>query len=179
MDISLHNLATETFAPMLRSLSHVLAKGAEHAKAKNVDPAVLVAARLALDMYPLARQVQFACDQAKNSVARLMGQEPPKFADDETTIEELRARIAKTIAYLETASAADFAAADSREYDFPLPNDAGAIVMKADQFLRDWTLPHFYFHLVTAYDILRANGVEIGKRDYMGRVAAYIRPKQK
>jgi uncharacterized protein len=176
MEISLYSITTETFEPMLRSLSEVLDKGALSARARNIEPAVLINARLAPDMYPLVKQVLLACNHARDAVALLIGEQPPSFADNEQTFDELKARIASTIKYIESTRAAAFEGAENREVKFPLPNNAGSIVMNGFQFLRDWATPHFYFHLVTAYDILRQAGVEIGKRDYLGRVAAYIRP---
>jgi hypothetical protein len=174
MTISMHDLAIESFAPMLRALSEILDKGAAHAAAKNFDGSVLVGARLAPDMFSLAEQVQQACAHAKDSTARLIEQKPPDIESDDATIDALQARIEKTIAYLERVPAAAFAGAESKSIEIPLPNGA-AIVMSGAQYLRDWALPQFYFHLVTAYDILRHNGVDIGKRDYLSRVAAYIR----
>jgi len=167
-------MAIDTFVPMLRSLSNILDKGAEHAKAKTLDSAALVNARLAPDMYTLAQQVQLACDHAKDSTARFMGQEPPRFEDNEQTLDDLKARIARTIDYLQSARAAAFEGAEDCDIRIPLPNNA-AFEMKGVQFLRDWALPHFYFHVVTAYDILRHNGVDIGKRDYLSHVTGYIR----
>ncbi len=175
MKISVYTIAIETFTPMLRSLSNVLDKGAQHAIARNFDSAVLVNARLAPNMFPLVKQVQIACDHAKNSAARLMGQEPPRFEDNEQTLDELKARIAKTLDYLQSAHAAAFEGAEDRDIRIPLPNNL-VLEMKGLQFLRDWALPHFYFHVVTAYDILRHNGVDLGKRDYLSHVGGAIRP---
>jgi hypothetical protein len=159
---------------MLRALSEILGKGAQYAITKNFDSAVLVNARLVPDMYPLVKQVQLACDHAKDSTARLMGQEPPRFEDNEQSLDQLKARIATTIDYLGRAPAAAFEGAEDREIKIPIPNN-GAIEMNGFQFLRDWALPHFYFHVVTAYDILRHSGVELGKRDYLSRVGVYVR----
>ena len=172
----MYSMAKDSFVPMLRSFSGVLDKAAQHAEAKKIDPAVLVNARLAPDMFPLLRQVQIACDHAKGTVARLAGQEPPKFDDNERTFEELKARIAKTIAYVESVGEAAFDGAETREISFPLIDNL-ALYMNGVQFLRDWGLQHFYFHVVTGYDILRHNGVELGKREYMGHIAYAIRPK--
>jgi hypothetical protein len=169
-------MAIDTFVPMLRSLSELLDKGADHARAKKLDPASLVDARLAPDMFPLVQQVQIACDQAKNSTARLIGMEPPHFEDSEQTLDQLKTRIAATIDYLKGARAAAFEGAEDREIKISLPNDL-QLEMTGLQFLRDWSLPHFYFHIVTAYDILRHSGVEIGKRDYLSHIAAAIHPR--
>jgi uncharacterized protein len=174
MKISVYTIAIETFVPMLASLSKVLDQGAQHASARNFDSAVLVNARLAPDMFPLVKQVQIACDHAKNTAARLMGQEPPRFEDNEQTLDQLKARIAKTIDYLQSAPAAAFEGAEDRDIKLPLPNNA-RLQMTGLQFLRDWALPHFYFHVVTAFDILRHNGVNIGKRDYLSHIGGAIR----
>lgn len=176
MTSSLYASSVEAFLPMLRTLSTLLDKGAQHASAKGFDPAVLANARLAPDMFPLVRQVQIACDQAKNATARLMGQEPPPFTDDEQTLDDLKSRIARTIDFLEKARPAAFEGAGERDISMPLRNEL-VLEMKGFQFLRDWALPQFYFHVVTAYDILRHNGVEIGKRDFLGHAASSIRQR--
>jgi hypothetical protein len=169
-------MTIDTFVPMLRSLSKIFDKAIAHAKAKSFDGAVLANARLAPDMFPLVKQVQIACDTAKSGAARLMGREPPRFEDNEQTLEELKARIAKTIDYLEKADAGAFQGAEDRSISIPLPNDL-LLEMKGLQYLRDWALPHFYFHVVTAYDILRHNGVDIGKLDYLSHAGSAIRKR--
>jgi hypothetical protein len=171
-------MAIDTFVPMLRSLSTLLDKGAEHARAKGLDPDSLVNARLAPDMFPLAKQVQIACDQAKNGTARLIGQEPPRFEDNEKTLAELKARVVKTLAYVDAVRPAAFEGARNREIAFAL-NEEFTLEMDGVQFLRDWALPNFYFHIVTAYDILRHSGVEIGKRDYLTHAGYAIHPTSK
>jgi uncharacterized protein len=176
MKFPVHAMAIETFVPMLSTLSTLLDKGAEHASAKPIDAATLVSARLAPDMFPLVKQVQSACDHAKIAAARLTGREPPRFEDDEETLDQLKARIAKTIDYLKQTPATAFDGAEDRDIQLPL-SDTMVFEMKGFQFLRDWALPHFYFHLVTAYDILRHCGVDIGKRDYLSHVGKYIRPR--
>lgn len=173
MTVSIYTMSIDTFVPMLRSLSTLLDKGAEHARAKGLDPDSLVNARLAPDMFPLAKQVQIACDQAKNGTARLIGQEPPRFDDNEKTLTELKARIAKTLAYLDDIRPAHFEGARNRQIAFTL-NEELALDMDGVQYLRDWAIPHFYFHIVTAYAILRHSGVEIGKRDYLSHVGYAI-----
>jgi hypothetical protein len=179
MSISVHAIASGTFVPMLRSLSRVLDKGAAHADAKKFDPAVLVKARLAPDMFTLAQQVQLACHHAKDAMARLTGQDPPQYGSADETFDELKARIRSTIEALESTPAAAFEGAEDRDVVIPLPGGEMAFEMKGYQLLRDWALPHFYFHVVTAYDILRHNGVDIGKRDYVGNVSGYLRPQRK
>jgi uncharacterized protein len=120
-------------------------------------------------MFPLTRQVQIACDQAKNGSARLAGVEPPKFEDNETTIDQLKARIAKTIAFVKSVETKALDGAGGREITFPLgPTNKGH--MKGDDYLTHFVLPNFYFHLTAAYAILRACGVEVGKRDFLGQI---------
>jgi uncharacterized protein len=177
--ISIYAMAFETFAPMLRSLSGLLDKGAEHARAASMNPAALVEGRLAPDMYTLAQQVQLACDQAAGTIARLADQEPPKFESELKTIDDLKARIGRTLEYVQRTPETAFAGADDREIRIPIPEMSAEFVMTGVQFLRDWGLPHFYFHVVTAYDILRHNGVEIGKRDYLSYVGGYLRQLDK
>ncbi len=162
----MYSMSVEAFAPTLRALAKILDKAAQHASAKKLDPAVLVDARLAPDMYPLVKQVQIACDFAKNSTGRLVGQDPPRFEDNEKTLEELKARVAKTLDYLQSVRAGALEGSEDRDVKIPLPNGA-SLDFKGLSFLKDWALPNFYFHAVTAYDILRHNGVEIGKRDYL------------
>jgi uncharacterized protein len=169
-------MAIDSFVPMLRSLAKIFDKAAQHAKAKSFDGAVLANARLAPDMFPLTRQVQIACDMAKNGTARLMGKEPPKFEDNEQTLEELKARIERTIEYLEKADRRALQGAEDRDITIPFP-DGRVLETKGLQLLRDWSLPHFYFHVVTAYDILRHNGVDIGKFDYLSNAGGFIRER--
>ncbi|APR77777.1 Hypothetical protein A7982_03124 [Minicystis rosea] len=178
MKLSIHTMAVDTFIPMLRMLSHVLDRGAEHAREKAVDPSTLVEGHLAPDMYTLALQVRLACDHAQNGTAILIGQEPPRPKHtDEKTIDDLKARIAETIGYLESVPVSAFAAAEDRDIELPLQADL-AMQMNGARFLKDWALPHFYFHVVTAYDILRHSGVEIGKRDYLRHIGDAIRPRK-
>lgn len=167
-------MGIETFLPMLRTLSTLLDKGAQHAAAKKFDPAVLVNARLAPDMFPLSRQVQIACDHVKNGVARLTGREPPRFEDNEQTIDDLKARIARTIEYVQSIPADAFEGAEEREISLQLQGDM-VLEAKGLVYLREWAFPNFYFHVATAYDILRHNGVELGKRDFMSNFGASIR----
>jgi hypothetical protein len=166
-------MSTGTFVPMLRSLSQILEKAVQQASDKKIDLAALPSARLAPDMYPLTKQVQIACDHAKDATARLCGQEPPRFADDEQTIDDLKGRIAKTIQCIQRAPSAVLECAENSPILFPLIEN---LVFDSNgfEYLRDWALPHFYFHVVTAYDILRHNGVEIGKRDYLSHTGVHI-----
>jgi uncharacterized protein len=150
---------------MLSQLDTWLEKGIAHAKAKSFDPSVLLAARLAPDMYPLLRQVQAACDNAKFAAARLSGKEPPKHPDTEVTMDEARARIRTVIQYLDGFKAADFDGAEARLVALPFLE--GKVMLGSDYAL-ETAQPNFFFHVTTAYAILRHNGVDVGKRDYIG-----------
>lgn len=152
---------------MLGNLDGWLAKAAAHAGAKGADPDHWVDARLAIDQFTLAQQVQSACDTAKFAAARMTGKEAPSFADDEATMDELRERIAKTREYLGTFEASDFDGADDRVVPLPFLKGKGAL---AGEYLNSWALPNCYFHLCMVYAILRSNGVNVGKRDYIGGI---------
>jgi hypothetical protein len=150
---------------MLRNLSHLLEKGEQHAAARKFDAAALTTFRLAPDMLPFTRQVLIACDAAKNGVARISGVEAPKFEDKEATFPELRERVQKTIDYLATVPAQAMDGTEEKEITFPVgPNTR---TMQGQAYLTTWVLPNFFFHLTTAYAMLRHNGVEIGKSDYL------------
>jgi hypothetical protein len=150
---------------MLVNLDSWLEKGVLHAKAKGFDPAVLLAARLAPDQYPLLRQVQAACDHAKFLAARLSGKEAPKHPDVEQSIDDVRARIRTCVGYLDTFRSTDFDGAESRVVVLA---SFGGKTVKGSEFLLEMALPNLYFHVTTAYSILRHNGVELGKRDFLG-----------
>ena len=169
MKISVHALSADVFAHSLSNLAVLLEKGAAHAAARKFDPSVLVMARLAPDMFPLARQVQIACDLAKNSVARLAGLEPPKFEDTEKTLDELRSRIARTVDYIKGVPASAFEGAEERDIKVPAGPER-ILEFKGLTFLQRWAIPNVFFHITAAYSILRHNGVEIGKRDFLGAV---------
>lgn len=168
MKISVHALSIDLFTHTLGNLSALLEKGSAHAAAKKFDSSVLVGSRLAPDMLPLSKQIQIACDIAKNSAARLAGTEPPRFEDNEKTIEELRARIARTIDYLKSIPAG--ALEGSEERDIKVPAGERTLEFKGLAFVQRWAIPNVFFHVTTAYNILRHNGVEIGKRDYLGGI---------
>ena len=168
MPYSMSQTALPTFEIGLNALSGVLDKAVAFAAAKKVDAAVLLGYRLAPDMFALARQVQVACDQAKNGAARLAGTEAPKFEDTETTLEQLKERIAKTVAYLMTLDAKAIDASADREITFPLGPSKGQ--MMGGDYLNHFVLPNFYFHLTAAYAIMRHCGVEVGKRDFLGAI---------
>ncbi len=141
-------------------------KGVANAKTRGFDPNVFVGQRLAPDMLPFAKQVQLASDFAKNSMARLAGIDPPKFEDNEATMDELLARVKKTLAYLETVPAAALEGSEDRDIKIPLRDRT--VEFKGLPFLQSWALPNFFFHHVTAYNVLRHNGVDVGKRDFLG-----------
>src|SRR5512142_2628119 len=165
MKITVQAVTVDMFANSLNSLSALLEKGLAHATARKFDPSVLVNARLAPDMFPLSRQVQLACDLAKNSVARLAGLEPPKFEDTEKTFDELRARVARTIDYIKGVPASALEAAEDR--DITVPAGDRKFEFKGLPFLQRWAIPNVFFHVSMVYAILRHNGVEIGKRDFL------------
>jgi hypothetical protein len=168
MKINMHTMAVDTAVPALKVLSELLDKGLAHATAKKFEPSVLVDARLAPDMLPLNKQVQIACDMVKNGCARLAGVEAPRFEDTEVTIEELKARIAKTIDYVAALPADKFDGSEDRDIKIPLRDRT--LEMKGLPFLQRWLIPNFWFHVVTTYALLRHNGVEVGKRDFLGQI---------
>jgi uncharacterized protein len=166
MAISMYQASVPAFLQMLNSLSAILGKAEAYAAERKIDPAVLLGYRLAPDMFPLARQVQIATDHAKGCSARLAGVDVPKYADDETSFGALRERIARTIEFVE-----DFRPEDidgSGERDIALTAGTRELRFKGQQYLVNFALPNFYFHVTTAYDILRHCGVPIGKRDFLG-----------
>jgi uncharacterized protein len=166
MKISMYAMSHDVFKRALTQLLHVMEKGAANAKARSFDTSVLVAARLAPDMLSFAKQVQLTSDFAKNSVARLAGVDAPKFEDNETTMDELVARVKKTLDYIGTVPAAALEGSETREIKIPLRDRT--VEFKGLEFLQNWAIPNFFFHHVTAYNLLRHNGVDIGKRDFLG-----------
>lgn len=168
MPYSMSQSSLSVFEIGLGALGAVLDKAVAHATAKKVDPAVLLGWRLAPDMYALTRQVQIVCDQAKNGSARLAGVEPPKFEDTETTVEALKARIAKTLAFVKGLDAKAIDAAAGRDIVFPLGPAKGQ--MTGADYLNHFVLPNFYFHLTAAYAIVRNFGADVGKRDFLGAI---------
>jgi hypothetical protein len=169
MSFSMSQASLPVFEIGLNALSAVLDKAQAYAAAKKIDPSVLLNSRLSPDMFALTRQVQVAADQAKNGAARLAGVEPPRYEDNETTIEELKARLANTVAYLKTLNPAKIDAAADREITFPLGRNNNGH-MKGDDYLNHFVLPNFFFHRTAAYAILRHCGVDIGKRDFLGTI---------
>ena len=166
MTISMYQASAPRFAGILKNLSAILDKAKAHAEAKKIDELVLTSSRLFPDMYPLSRQVQIACDAAKGAVARLSGMEAPKHEDTEKTFDELKARIEKTLAFIATAKAAQIDGSEDKEIVLKL--QGRDVAFKGIQYLLGFVLPNFYFHATTTYNILRHNGVELGKRDFVG-----------
>jgi hypothetical protein len=166
MLITMHSASVPVFVRMLGNLGRWLDKAEAHAQARKFDTGVYLNARLAPDMLPFSKQIQIACDAAKFAVARLAGVESPKFEDNETTLAELRERIAKTVAYVQSVPAAQIDGTETK--DVVVPRRDGAITLKGEFYLKHFVLPNFYFHVTTAYALLRHNGVDLGKGDYLG-----------
>ena len=166
MPIDLHHAVSNTAIRGLSALDKILDKAAAYAEARKIDPAVLLASRLAPDMFPLSRQIQIACDFAKSPIARLAGMEVPKFEDTEVTIADFKARIARTLDFVRSVSADKLAGAADRQIEWKAgPNDMS---MKGAPYFTGYAVPNFYFHLSMAYAILRHNGLDIGKKDFLG-----------
>ncbi len=166
MTISIYDQLVPPFTQMLESLDKVLSKAEADAAARKIDPQVFINGRLAPDMLPLKVQVQIMTDQVKGGASRLAGQEPPKWADDEATFADLHARVAKTIAHLKSFKPAQFDGAETRAIEIKFPNATFNFTGK--DYLLKFVTPNFYFHYTTAYAILRHNGVQIGKADFIG-----------
>jgi len=167
MDNLMYTLSAPVFVRMLRNLETVLDKGAAYATARKIDPAVLVSGRLYPDMFPLAKQVQIAADAAKGGAARLAQQEPPAFEDNEATFADLVARTRKTADYLRTLKPEQIDGSEDRTVTWK--TRTATKTMQGMPYLLNHVLPNLYFHITTAYAILRHNGVEIGKGDFLGR----------
>ncbi len=166
MNNSMYQSSVPAFMHALNNLAAILEKGAAHAEAKKIDPSVLVNARLFPDMFPLVRQVQIACDSVKGGAARLAGVEPPAFEDTEKTFVELIARVKKTVAYLQTLTATQIDGSEDKTMTWQ--TRSGSKSMQGLPYLHRHVLPNLYFHVTTAYNILRHNGVELGKKDFLG-----------
>jgi hypothetical protein len=166
MTLSMYQASVPVFGRGLESLSAILNKAATHAEAKKIDPVVFITARLAPDMFALARQVQIASDAAKGCVARLAGVDVPSYPDTESTFPELAARVAKTIAFVKGFTAAQIDGSEDRNVTLKMRGEERKFSGQA--YLFNLALPNFYFHVTTTYDILRHNGVELGKADYLG-----------
>ncbi len=168
MSISMYDICIPVLTRGLSNMSAFLDKAAVYAEAKKFDPAVLAQSRLFPDMHPLSRQVQIACDTAKGADGRLAQVEIPKHADTETTFAELKMRIAKTSEFLKSITPAQLQGAESREVELKFPN--GVAKFTGASYLTDFVLPNFYFHVSVVYALLRNNGVELGKGDFLGAI---------
>ena len=168
MTISMYQASVPCFVRTLGNLSAILDKAQGHVDAKKIDPLALTSYRLFPDMLPMTRQVQIACDAAKGLVARLSGLENPVHEDTEKTLVELQARIAKTLAFVQSVTPAQLDGTE--EKDIVVKRGDVETHYQGMQYLLGNALPNFYFHVTTAYNILRHNGIEIGKRDYLGKV---------
>jgi hypothetical protein len=166
MTMSMYQASAPIFVQMLGALSGQIEKAAAHAAAKKIDPNALLTARLYPDMFPFTRQVQVSADFGKNTMARLAGVEAPKFPDTEASFDELKARVAKTVDYVKTFTPGQIDGSEERE--ITLPMGGNPVTFKGQRYLINFALPNFFFHLTTAYAILRHNGVEVGKRDFLG-----------
>lgn len=166
MSNSMYMASVPVFLRLFSNLNAWLDKAEAHAAAKKFDTSVYLAARLAPDMLPFTRQIQIACDGAKFCVARLASVDAPKHEDDESTFGDLRQRIAKTVAFLQSVDQTKIAGTDDKE--ITVPRRTGDIVMKGEAYLNSFALPNFYFHMTAAYALLRHNGVELGKSDFLG-----------
>jgi uncharacterized protein len=168
MSISMYDFSIPVLTRGLTNLSVILDKAAAHATAKKFDSAVLAQSRLFPDMYPLVRQVQIACDTAKGAAARLAGVDVPKHEDTEVTFADLKARIAKTLDFVKSITAAQVKDSESRSIEIKFPN--GSWKFTGIAYLTDFVLPNFYFHTGIVYALLRKAGVEVGKGDYLGSI---------
>ena len=168
MSVSMYDLSVTRFNQMMRNLIDILNKAKAHCEAKSIDPSVLPGCRVIADMLPLSKQVQIVSDQAKGCVARLAGQKPPSYEDTETTLDQLIARINKTIIYLEGFTPEQVNGSEEKEIVLEFPNMT--LNMNGTKYLLGFTTPNVYFHVTTAYNILRANGVDLGKRDFIGQI---------
>jgi uncharacterized protein len=162
----MYQASVPAFLQTLGALSAIIDKAVAHAKEKGIDPAELVDARLAPDMFPFSRQIQIATDNAKGAAARLAGREVPKYEDTESTFDELKARLAKTIDFVKSVPAAAIDGSEEREIKLTLGGQERSFT--GQRYLVHHVMPNFYFHATTAYEILRHKGVALGKRDYMG-----------
>lgn len=168
MPLSMHRASVPVFVRALEVLATLLEKGEAHAKAQGLDPDDLVAARLVDDMLPLSGQVQRASDASKGAVARLTGVEAPAMPDEEASFADLQKRVADTLAYIQSVDPQAFEGGEDRTVELKTPG--GALTFTGEDYLLGFALPNFFFHVVTAYDILRHKGVQIGKLDYLGPV---------
>lgn len=167
MALTMYETSVPAFKQSLGALSAILVKAAEYAASRQIDPDVLTDSRLYPDMFPLYKQVQIATDQAKGCVARLAGVDIPRYDDSETSFDGLQSRIARTLAFVDSVAAEQINGTEDK--DIVLQVHDLKLEFKGKAYLLKWVLPNFYFHATTAYDILRHNGLDIGKRDFLGK----------
>jgi uncharacterized protein len=165
--MSFYDATVPAYLQILSSLSGLLTKAEAHCEAKKIQPEVLLSARLYPDMLPLTKQIQLACDFAAKGCARLSGSELPSTPDTEKSFAELQQRLANTVAYLKTFKPSQFEGGDTKDVTFPMGPSTN-LTLKGQEFVNRVSFPNFYFHAATAHGILRHNGVEIGKRDFLG-----------
>jgi uncharacterized protein len=168
MSLTMYENSIPVFIRMFANLSSILDKAAAHAEAKKIDPSIFINARLAPDMFPLSRQVQIATDVVKGCAARLAGMDVPRYEDNEATFPELQARIAKTVNFLQSVTAEQINGSEEKTVTLKL--GINEIHFTGQPYLLNFVLPNLYFHITTAYAILRHNGVDIGKMDFLGAV---------
>ena len=168
MSISMYDVSIPIFTLSLTNLSAILDKAASHEQSKKVDPKVIPQARLIVDMLPLSAQIQIACDTAKGAAARLAGVEVPKHEDTEATLAELKARVAKTLDFIKTIKPEQLQGAETREIVLKFPQTT--LKFTGINYLTNFVLPNFFFHVTTTYALLRKNGVDLGKRDFLGPI---------
>lgn len=168
MALSMYQACVPAFTQLLQAMSAILDKAEAHATARKIDPSILLSARLFPDMFPLTRQVQIACDFAKGAAARLAGVEVPAYEDNEKSFAELKTRVAKTITFIQSIKPAQIDGSEGRDVTVKIAGKP--VTFKGQPYLVQFALPNFYFHLTAAYAILRHNGIELGKRDFMGHV---------
>lgn len=165
--MSFHDAVVPAYLQILNSLTGLLSKAEAHCEARKIEPSVLLGARLYPDMLPLTKQVQLVCDHAARGCARLTHSEVPSTPDTEQSFAELKQRLSNTIAYVKSFKPEQFDGADAKDVTFPV-GPGRTLTLKGQQFLSAFSFPNFYFHAVTAHGILRHNGVEVGKRDFLG-----------
>jgi hypothetical protein len=165
MSITMHSASAPIFLTMLANLDQWLTKAEAHAEAKKFDTSVYLSSRLAPDMLPFANQIQIACDGAKFAMTRLGGIDGPKFDDTESTLAQLRERVQATMAFIKSVPADKIDGTEEKE--ITIPRRSGSTTMKGEEYLKHFVLPNFFFHMTTAYALLRHNGVELGKKDYL------------
>ena len=166
MPLSMYDISVPVFQRMLTNLTGILDKAEAHAAARKIEPEVLINARLAPDMFPLKRQIQIASDMARGAACRLAGIEIPKWEDGEASFADLKARLKKTVDFLAGLKPAQIDGSETRDVTLTIAKQP--VTLKGQAYLLTHAFPHFFFHVTTAHDILRHNGVEIGKRDYLG-----------